>query len=289
MFALTTDFNGESRKASEVKDTLARIARAGFSHIHWCHEWTGYYIYSIHEMHQIREWCDELGLKVCGVHASMGDKNCDLKHYTSSNEYNRLAGVELIKNRIDLTGILDAKEAVLHLPVVSQLFDSDIEYREQFIRCMLRSFDELEDYCKTLCVRICIENLNFSSLTGHHLFKILFDRYDCDYMGLCFDTGHALMSCKNNFLEYAETYNDRLFMIHVHDNYGETDDHLIPFDGNFDWDGFAPVLARSPCKYPLLIESSCKSYPNPVDEKSWLEKTYLAGCRFSEMADKFRV
>ena len=64
MLAMTSDFHGENRKSADIKDTLAKIARAGFTHVHWCHEWTGSYIYSVHEMRQIREWCDEQGLMV---------------------------------------------------------------------------------------------------------------------------------------------------------------------------------------------------------------------------------
>ncbi|HCD45106.1 MAG TPA: sugar phosphate isomerase/epimerase, partial [Lachnoclostridium sp.] len=37
------------------------------------------------------------------------------KDYTSDVEYNRKAGVELIKNRVDLAAYMGAKEIVLHL------------------------------------------------------------------------------------------------------------------------------------------------------------------------------
>ena len=54
MLAMTTDFHGESRKSEEIRGALSRIAKAGFSHVHWCHECGGSYLYSIHEMLQIR-------------------------------------------------------------------------------------------------------------------------------------------------------------------------------------------------------------------------------------------
>ena len=41
-----------------------KIAEAGFSHIHWCFDWTGDYIYSKAEMYQIREWMEKYGLNL---------------------------------------------------------------------------------------------------------------------------------------------------------------------------------------------------------------------------------
>jgi sugar phosphate isomerase/epimerase len=274
MLAMTSDFHKESRKREEIKVTLARIARAGFTHVHWCHEWTGYYLYSVHEMLEIREWCDELGLKVKGVHATAGEYNADLKDYTSPNEYSRLAGVELIKNRVDLAHTLNAETIVLHYKL-----------QEQDFRYALRSFDELEPYCKTRRIKICIENTEGPPDFVRGLFDTLYKRYDRDYMGLCFDTGHAFLYCKENCLEYAERYNDRLFMMHIHDNNGKGDDHLLPFAGGFDWEGFAPVLARSPYSFPVLVESQCKE---EGDDTAWLEKAFEAGRRFSAMVEKYR-
>ena len=286
MLAMTSDFHGESRKTNEIRDSLARIARAGFTHVHWCHEWTGSYIYSIHEMLQIREWCDELGLLVKGVHATAGENNSDLKRYDSPNIYNRQAGVELVKNRVDLAHVLDAQSIVLHLKLPWEQFEADKNQRDEFFRCIIRSFDELEDHCRTRRIRICIENDNRTPpIHTCYMYDTLFSRYGGDYIGLCFDTGHAVMACGENCLEYAERYNDRLFMIHIHDNHGEHDEHLIPFEANFDWDGFAKVLARSPYSFPILMESTTKA---AGDDSAWLERAFNAGSRFSAMTEKHR-
>jgi sugar phosphate isomerase/epimerase len=286
MLAMTSDFHGESRKADEIRDCLARIAQAGFTHVHWCHEWTGSYIYSASEMLQIREWCDELGLLVKGVHATAGEHKSDLKLYVSANEYNRLAGVELIRNRLDLAYILDAQAIVLHLYLPWERFEAEKNYREQFYRYVMKSFDELEGYCKTRHIRICIENDNETpAVHTYYMYDTLFIRYSGDYMGLCFDTGHAAMICKDNCLEYAEHYKDRLFMIHIHDNHGIHDEHLIPFEGCFDWEGFAPVLARSSYNMPILMECSLR---DEGDDSVWLEKAFMAGSRFSAMVQKYK-
>ena len=285
MLAMTTDFHGESRKSGEIKSTLTRIAQAGFSHVHWCHEWTGAYLYSVYEMFQMREWCDELGLKVKGVHATSGERGSDLKDYTSSNEYNRLAGVELVKNRLDLAYILNAEDVVLHYDPPWDRIEKGEEDLRDIIKYALKSFDELEAYCRTRHIRLCLENGGGPPVLVCRIYDTLFERYDANYLGLCFDTGHALIYCKENCLEYAERYNDRLFMIHTHDNQGEKDEHILPFEGGFNWEGFAPVLARSPYSYPILMEPT---FREKGDDKAWLEKAFEAGNRFLAMVEKYR-
>ena len=60
--AISTDFMGEQPELEQLQSILRKIADAGFTHIHWCHEWEGDYIYSSFEMQQIRKWMDEFSL-----------------------------------------------------------------------------------------------------------------------------------------------------------------------------------------------------------------------------------
>ena len=285
MLAMTSDFHGSNRNSADIKGALERIARAGFSHVHWCHEWTGAYLYSPHEMLQLKEWCDEYGLLVKGVHATSGEKKSDLKDYASANEYNRLAGMELVQNRVDLAYILNTDAIVLHFSMPWDLVEKDDDGLAACLKPVFKSFDELEPYCRTRHVKICLENGGGPVAANCRVFDALCGRYGADFLGLCFDTGHAYLHCKENCLEYAQRYNDRLFLIHIHDNHGEGDDHILPFDGGFDWEGFAPVLARSPYRLPILMEPS---YREEGDDTVWLKKAFDIGNRFTAMVNKFR-
>ena len=53
---INTDYEAEYVKIEEIEESIRRIAGAGFSHMHWCYEWDGDYIYSRSEMEQIRGW-----------------------------------------------------------------------------------------------------------------------------------------------------------------------------------------------------------------------------------------
>ena len=108
-------------KIEDMKRSLEQIAAAGFSHIHWCYEWDGDYIYAVSEMKQIREWMEEYGLKAKSLHASKGScKETEArieahyrKDYASLLEPNRIAGVELIQNRVELAHILGDRKSVV--------------------------------------------------------------------------------------------------------------------------------------------------------------------------------
>ena len=284
MLVLSTDFHGQSRNSEVIRNTLKRIADAGFSHVHWCHEFHSSYVYSVYEMLQIKKWCDEFGLLVMGVHASAGESKSDLKSYISFNEYNRLAGVDLIQNRIETARILETDMIVLHLEFPWELSANKKEFDSRMAP-IYKSLDALEPYCKTRRIKICIENGDGSPEQCLPVYDALFNRYDENFLGLCFDTGHANIYCKKNSLEYAERYNNRLFLIHGDDNHGETDEHAIPYEGTFNWAGFAPVLARSPYKFPLLLELACRQ---DGDDAGWLKTAFETGNRFSAMAESYR-
>ena len=284
MLAMTTDFHGQSRNSADLKNTLKRIANAGFSHTHWCHEFNSCYIYSVYEMLQIKEWHREFDLLVKGVHASIGERGSDLKNYISTNDYNRMAGLDLVKNRVDMAQILETDAIVLHFDFpwdcVSAGKVPDVQLTPVF-----KSLDELEPYCVTRGVKLCLENSGGSPALCNPVYDILYKRYSGDFLGLCFDTGHA-NSCRDNCLEYAQRYNDRLFMIHVDDNHAESDEHTLPFEGVFDWEGFAPVLARSPYKFPILLEPIYRE--KEQDDTAWLKKAFELGNRFAAMVEKHR-
>ncbi|MDR0720084.1 MAG: sugar phosphate isomerase/epimerase [Treponema sp.] len=296
MFALSSDYNGESRNTEKIRRILSAIAGAGFSHVHWCYEWKGPYLYSSHEMRQIKEWLGELGLKAKGIHGSCGEirfkhttprkfewERENLKDYVSSNEYNRLAGVELVKNRIDLAGELETGEIVLHLPLPYRIFEKHSSFKEEFYTAACKSFDELKDYSLEKGVRICIENLpDCPERCQTEMFDRLFDRYDRTYMGFCFDTGHGNMSSRD-CLYFARRYTDRMFIVHIHDNHGSSDEHLIPFEGTFNWEGFAELLVKSPYKLPCLFEVNIRG----TDENLFFKKVLEAGRKFQAITERF--
>ena len=311
MLGFATDYAGESASVEEMYRTLSDISEAGFSHIHWTHEWSGDYTYSVYEMIQIREWMDALGLKSKGLHATEGSNRRniqgkysyrwseqDRRDYTSENDLNRLAGVELIKNRIDLAAVLGSSEIVLHMQLPYMQFRESESFKEKYYSQVCKSFDEIEAYSKAKKVRVCLENLlGTPNCFQVEQFDLLFERYDSDFLGFCFDTGHGNITGDYPF-ELLERYLDRLFSVHLSDNHGlrsqdcwnvdsemtKCDEHLIPFEGFLDWDRFAEIVAKSSYELPIVLEVSNKRR----DNKSYLAACLEAGNRITESILSFR-
>lgn len=310
--AYATDFAGECLSAEGLYDTLLRVAKAGFSHIHWCHEWSGDYTYSVYEMKQIKEWMNELGLKCKGLHATDGCKWAVLspnpfhyryphhnrRNYTSENEYNRRAGVELIKNRMEMAYVLETDAVVLHMMLPYKSFEQDSSFKEKFYQQVYKSFDELEAYSRESGVRICVENMT-GTPNCHQIeqFDRLFSRYEPEYLGFCFDTGHGMISGSDS-LELAKRYQQRLYMMHVNDNHGliseecfeqatemgKCDEHLNPFKGQVKWEEYAKIVAGSPYKLPIVMEVSKRD----ANEEEFLRESMETGLKITDMILNYR-
>ena len=91
--AINTDI---LRSTGSPEMYLRLIAEAGFTHLHWCHQWNTDFLYSAFEIAQHRKWLERYGLKLLDIHGSAGME----KQWFSPDEYCRRSGVELVMNRV---------------------------------------------------------------------------------------------------------------------------------------------------------------------------------------------
>ena len=104
---------------------------------------------------------------------------------------------------------------------------------------------ELLKIAKREGVIICLENmpfLNFSLSSPSAIAKIVEEIGDPSF-AMCLDTGHANNS--KNFESPAEAmrrFGQYIKALHVHDNKGKGDDHMMPFEGTIDWKDFSAAL-----------------------------------------------
>ncbi|MBD3181753.1 TIM barrel protein [Candidatus Poribacteria bacterium] len=259
MLSVTTDY---ARDTGDPAPYLKSIADHGFTYIHWCHHWNTDFIYSKWETEQIKEWLDEYGLKLLDLHGSAGKE----KNWASSQEYQRLSGVELVKNRIEMTAYLSADVVIMHVPG-----DPDsIAIR--------KSLDELEPFAREHNVRIAIENGEFAAISK------LFSEYAPDYLGLCYDSGHGNMI--SDGLDNLEKLKDRLISVHLHDNNGSGDQHNPLFSGTVNWDRLAKIMASSAYDKCVSMEVTMGN-SGFEDEDLFLDKVFETGTELSEMIDKY--
>lgn len=249
---------------------LRAIAEAGFTHVHWCHHWADDFLYSKCEIDQIARWLKEFGLGVCDLHASSGAE----KNWMSEREYERLAGVELVANRIDMVADLGSDVTILHVPGEPAQPDQ----REGYWSRLRRSLEAVAPVARRRGVRIALENGDIETLAG------IFAQYGPDLLGLCYDCGHGN---NDKCLDRTFDLKDRLISVHLHDNDGAGDQHKIPFDGTVDWPKVARLVAESSYRKGVNCESVMAGYPQ-AEVGAWLREAYAACRRLEAMIDRCR-
>ena len=59
---------------------------------------------------------------------------------------------------------------------------------------------------------------------------------DGEHVGVCYDFGHANLTGSAFHRRNLNLIGKRLKAVHVQDNHGEWDEHLMPFFGSIDWE-----------------------------------------------------
>jgi len=78
--------------------------------------------------------------------------------------------------------------------------------------------------------------------------------------GICWDTGHANISMMEPE-KYLPRIGRRLREIHVNDNHGEDDVHILPFQGQVKWDVTMRTLRKIGYQGSLNMELTAKKLP----------------------------
>lgn len=99
-----------------------------------------------------------------------------------------------------------------------------------------RRFRAICERAEKYGVAVAFENLRRTS----YLDYILSTLSDLRSARFCFDCGHE--NLYNHGVGVLEAHADRLSALHLHDNFGLSDDHMLPFDARIDWRGMAQRL-----------------------------------------------
>lgn len=197
----------------------------------------------------LKEKAESLGLDYEFIHAPWGGINeIWTKRETPQifNDYIRT---------IDVASKANVKTIIMHLssgedaPCVS-----DIGFKR---------FDDLVEYAEKKNVVIAFEN---QRKLGN--LSCIFERYqNASNVGFCFDSGHE--HCFTVNVPFLSFYADKVICTHIHDNFGKKsgDVHLLPFDGNCDYNAMMKRLNEVEYGGSLMLEVNNKRYQNlSVDE-----------------------
>ncbi|MFP4644076.1 MAG: sugar phosphate isomerase/epimerase family protein [Spirochaetales bacterium] len=238
---------------------LHAIRSAGFTFVHFCHEWDTDRLYSPEQIREISNELVDLGLSVNNLHASEGVEIS----WGHSDRLSRNKGVELVKNRMEMAAELGADTIILH---------ADVGHSHDAQR---QSLEELLPSAQRIGVRIALENLVGQGFS--RAFPLIHE-FDSEMLGYCLDTGHAILDTATGFddLADAESNLSKLYSLHLQDNDGSGDQHRLPFTGKVPWKRIAGLIADSPYTGCLTLEviSENESY---ADHAAFLEEAFSRG------------
>lgn len=193
-------------------------------------------------VYELRQKCDRLGIALEFLHAPFHGIN---NFWLPGDDYLELRrGIE---NSIDSAAGAGVPLVVCHV--------SSGWWPPQMCQAGLDRFDALVDYAGRKKVKLAFENLR---KVGN--LAAIMDRYEKNPdVGFCYDCGHE--HCYTRTVRYMDLYADRLLCTHLHDNHGrekddwgDPDEHLLPFDGNIDYADMMRRLRQADWQGTLMLE-----------------------------------
>ena len=130
------------------------------------------------------------------------------------------------------------RNAVLHCDSMHERTDLTEDEIYAHNVAVLKQIQELSAGMK---IRICLENLGKICRNADPLCAIL-DQLDPERFGICLDTGHLNMQ-DGDQVAFIRKAGSRLTALHIADNEGERDQHMMPFGrGTVDFEKVVAAL-----------------------------------------------
>jgi sugar phosphate isomerase/epimerase len=154
----------------------------------------------------------------------------------------RQEAVDEIKRALDIVEQIPFRYCVQHVAGHRDIPD-DRKWDAAF-----SSLEHLSLFARQRGVTMAIENTPGEMATPMNL-KNFLEQTRLTNVKICFDAGHAHL--EGGVPAALEFVRDLIATTHLHDNRGERDDHLLPYEGTIDW---AATLAGLPAEAPIVLE-----------------------------------
>ena len=128
-------------------------------------------------------------------------------------------------------------------------------------------------------VKVAFENIE---LRGY--LEYIINNIDSKNVGICFDVGHYNVFYKEDF--DLSLFKDRVFMIHLHDNYKKYDEHNLPFDGNLNWQKVIDKIKKTNYNGYIVIESGKNNNYENLSFYEFYSLAYEKGKKLVQMFSK---
>jgi sugar phosphate isomerase/epimerase len=209
---------------------------------------------SAEEIRELADWFDGHRLKLHSVHAptsreiSANRENAAPISIADLERVRRIDAVDEIKYALELAEKIPFRIMVLHLGGREPL-----EGRQR--DAAFSSLEHLVVFAKQRGVTLALENTPGEMATPSSLRHLIEDTRLHD-LRLCFDVGHAHMG--EGVEASLDATRELVVTVHIHDNHGERDDHLLPYQGTVNWWATLRALAQARPANPLPLVMELK-------------------------------
>lgn len=233
--------------AIEVFCSLAHFNYRAPERVRELSEMLGEYRLELHSLHSPTERDSAPG-RDSGVPISISD----------TERVRRLDAVDEVKRALEVAEQIPFKILVQHMGHGRQSADP------RNMDAAFNSLEHLTVFAKARGVTIALENTPSEIGSPTSLQQFILETHLND-LRLCFDTGHAHMDTGVDAA--MELMRERVATSHVHDNHGEKDEHLLPYEGEIDWEATIGGLASAPITPAIVLELKDQSGGKPALEQ----------------------
>ena len=227
---------------------LGEVARAGFPAIELFCSRTHFDYRSPEDARELAAWLEGNALVLQSIHAPTErdftprrESGAPLS-ISDPERGRRVEAVDEIKRALDLAENIPFQYCVQH---VAGPRDAPDPRRWD---AAFNSLEHLSLFAKARGVTMALENTPGEMATPANL-KHFIEETRLQSLRLCFDVGHA--NLEGGVAAALEPVREMVATTHIHDNRGERDDHLLPYEGTIDWKA---ALAALPEKLPFVVE-----------------------------------
>jgi sugar phosphate isomerase/epimerase len=192
------------------------------------------------------------------VHAPFNDLNL-----ASLNPRLREIAISYIKQTIDIAEDLGVTLVSFH---PGHLSPSGVYDTEKVLKTNLKSIHEIAKFAGDYDITLAIENMPLRKWTLGNTVDEILEIIGDTQIGICFDIGHAFIQNEvEKFLEHIEL----IYNVHIHDNNGRHDEHLILGNGSIE---IPHIIKRLSKHYSRNIIIESNNLEEGIKSKEYLEK-----------------
>jgi sugar phosphate isomerase/epimerase len=163
----------------------------------------------------------------------------------------RIEAMDELKRVIDVADDLPYPRLILHMGGSRET--ADPRKRD----AAFSSLEHLILHARRAGVSLCVEN-TLSEMGDPAYLRAFVDETRLNGLRFNFDIGHAHLAelSENERIEKSfAPLRDFISSVHLHDNHGEKDEHLPPYDGTINWPAAIKVLHSAPeTDLPMVLE-----------------------------------